>query len=95
MTHKVKVVTFKPSGTYYTSGEYVTELVNMFEIFDEVKWNALHGMIPGVNPNGAWSSEPGTADWILHVTSEVPNGYPGLIVLRRDSQGNRVAHPFK
>ena len=50
-TNLVKIWYFKPSGKYYTEGNYVTEKENAYEIFDEVKAMFKNGVAPGLTQN--------------------------------------------
>ena len=45
---RVKLQYFKPSGKYYTSGEYVTTKKHMHEIFEEVQHKLLTRTLPGL-----------------------------------------------
>lgn len=88
---KVVVQSFKPSGKYYTTGEYETKCQLMFQIFDEVRTRALDGNIPGLAQAAAWTEARNQMDWILHV--DVPDhtlNFPGFIVLFRDADGKRT-----
>lgn len=88
---KVVVQSFKPSGKYYTTGEYESSCEHMYEVFDEVRDRALAGDIPGLVSGAAWTSEPNRMDWVLHVDApESHIGYPCVIVLFRDAYGRRT-----
>lgn len=70
---KVKLQYFKPSGKYYSSGEYETQLVHMFDIFEEVKEMTKCKKLPGLCEYHS--------DVIVHVTvPENQNNYPGLVL---------------
>jgi len=70
--YKVKLTYFKPTGKYYTEGEYETEKKWMFEISDEVRQMANTQTLPGINGN----------EWFILIQPEEnhPNSYPCLII---------------
>jgi hypothetical protein len=71
---KVNLTYFKASGKFYSSGIYNTKNEFMFRVFDEVRDMRKAGKLPGL-------CEGGGQDFIILVdSSEVPNGYPGLIL---------------
>ena len=45
---KVKLTYFKPSGKYYSEGEYESKKLNPFEIYEEVKGMDDVGVRPGL-----------------------------------------------
>lgn len=76
MPYTVNVTWFRQSGKYYTSGEYITQKVHLFEIFNEVRDMARRGIRPGLR-----DCEPGQNQYIGHM--EVPghdHDHPCLIM---------------
>jgi hypothetical protein len=69
---KVFLTYFKPSGKYYTTGEYETNLPYMYEVFEEVRRMKRENKLPGLN-GGSWSGP------IYVIAPDHPNNYPGLI----------------
>jgi hypothetical protein len=88
---KVIVQSFKPSGKYYTTGEYQSSCLHMYQVFEEVTRNAIAGRIPGLVDDAAWTREPNRIDWVLHVDApDFESGYPCVILLFRDADGKRT-----
>lgn len=71
-TWKVVLTYFKPTGKYYSEGEYETEKQYMYEVYDEVRQKADNKTLPGICGN----------DWIILVSVDEnhPNSYPCLIM---------------
>lgn len=44
----VKLTYFKHSGKFYTEGEYVSQKLNLYDIWDELKDMLRHGIRPGL-----------------------------------------------
>lgn len=44
----VKLIYFKASGKFYASGSYVSSMVNLFEIWEEVEQFQRDGKLPGL-----------------------------------------------
>ena len=74
MSHRIKLTYFKPSGKYYTDGEYQTERAQWWDVIDEIKEMRRGGKLPGFcEGGGKWS--------IIHVDGDDhPGGYPVLIM---------------
>lgn len=73
MSHKVKLTYFKPSGKYYSQGEYQSDEDHAFNVFDEVKTMQREGKLPGL-------VEGGGKHFFIHLDPvEHPLGYPALI----------------
>lgn len=71
---KINLTYFKPSGKYYSTGEYFSHMQWMYQVFEEVKFKRDYGKLPGLISGFG-------KDFIIYVDSEDhPNGYPGLIV---------------
>lgn len=70
---KVELIYFKPSGKYYSSGDYETTRQHIFEIFEEVQDMADEGNLPGLMP-GSFSFH------ILIGVPKHPQNYPHLLV---------------
>ncbi len=68
---KVHLTYFKPSGKYYSEGEYTTALEHSFDIYPQVG-NMKKGEFPGLNESTLWGG------YILVVPD---NGVPALIDL--------------
>lgn len=74
MSFKVKLTIFKPTGKYYTDGEYVSEKDHMHEIFDEVRTMAIQRRLPGLTPGS-------TTPWMVLI--DVPDhqhDHPHIVV---------------
>lgn len=70
----VKLTYFKPGGKYYSSGEYNTEVVALFEVWEEVRRFRRRGKLPGL-------IEGGGKDFIILVDApEHQHNHPRLIV---------------
>jgi hypothetical protein len=72
----IKLTYFKPSGKYYTHGEYRTNKANMFEIADEVEHMNTHGALPGLTSG---------CEGYFHIhidAGDHPNAYPVLVPSR-------------
>lgn len=70
---KVFFTYFKPSGKYYSSGEYGSTCTQMYEVFDEVRTLQADGKLPGLCLGGG-------KDFTIHVDSDDPDvGCPALI----------------
>lgn len=69
---KVKLTYFKPSGKYYSEGEYETQKQHVFEIFEEVRARSNDGQHPGLMPG--MKTFTILVDPVGH-----PQGYPALI----------------
>lgn len=77
----VELQYFKDSGKYYSSGEYQTQKLYMYEIFDEVREMLANGKRPGL-VDGANE---------FHTLVTVPNhphAHPALIVAERYIPGS-------
>lgn len=48
---KIKITYFKPSGKYYSEGEYETNKIHHFEIIDEIHSMFNSGECPGLTNN--------------------------------------------
>ena len=73
MSYRVQLTYFKPSGKYYSTGDYDTDREWMFEIFEEVRELRDAGNLPHLVKG---SKE-------FHILVEVPghpHAYPALIV---------------
>lgn len=68
---KVMLTYFKPSGKYYTDGDYTTDLKFEWDIFSEVR-NFKTGEFPGMSDNCLWSG---------YILVQPENGFPALIDL--------------
>ena len=72
----IKLTYFKPSGKYYTHGEYRTTKAHMFEIADEVHCLIERGALPGL---AAGHQEY----YHVHIDAgDHPNAYPVLVPSR-------------
>lgn len=71
--HKLELQYFKPSGKYYSSGEFLTTEEDMLKVFDYVKLCQTEGKLPGLTPGGG-------KNFTIYVNAENhPNGFPILI----------------
>lgn len=71
---KVKLTYFKPSGKYYSEGEYDTELSDLYEIWLEVHVKRFAQCLPGLIA--------GHSEYIVSVdVPEHPHNHPHLCVL--------------
>lgn len=71
--HKIQLTYFKKSGKFYSSGDFVSDKLYMFDVFDEVKLMKDQNKLPDLQ-SGSW-------DGPILVNSEThPNAYPGLIL---------------
>lgn len=48
MPHKVELTYFKQSGKYYSSGDYLSEKKDLWEIWDEVRQMVKDKQLPGL-----------------------------------------------
>lgn len=70
--YRVELDYYKPNGTFYSHGEYLTKLLFLHDIFDEVRHLRADSNLPGIKGN----------DWVIHVS--VPghrHNHPTLIGL--------------
>lgn len=71
MGYKITVTYFKPSGKYYSTGEYITQKSHMYEVFDEFRAMLQRGERPGlVDGHSGFTA-------ILNC-DEHPMGYPAM-----------------
>jgi hypothetical protein len=71
---QVNLTYFKPNGTYYTSGDYITKLTDLQEIWDEV---GIMFKLPGLRP--------GFTDFIILVeVPEHPDNHPKLLNIKNN-----------
>jgi len=75
--YNVKLIYFKESGKYYSSGSYETNCEHMFEIFAEVKDKVHNGELPGLMKGSKHYH-------VLIADSNHPQFYPGLIPLTKE-----------
>lgn len=74
MSYLVKLEYFKPSGKWYCSGEYISDMKTLYDIWNEIKYARDNGFLPGVGPSVG-------RDFLISV--RVPNhksDHPHLIV---------------
>jgi hypothetical protein len=71
---KVKLIYFKRSGKYYTSGEYETQREHMFQIYEEVGEFRQQGFLPGLV-----NRSEGHTFVVLVEVPDHPNNVPQLI----------------
>jgi len=71
--HKIQLTYFKKYGKYYSSGEFLSDKMYMFEIFDDVKLMKEQNKLPELQ-SGNWDGP------ILVDSKTHPNAYPGLIL---------------
>jgi len=69
----IKLTYFKPSGKYYSEGEYKTDNAHVFQVIDEVKRMHTAGNLPGLGQGCGQG-------FFVHVNAdEHPLGYPALL----------------
>lgn len=71
--YKIQLTYFKENGTFYSSAEFVSDKMYMFEIFDDVKAMKDENKLPEL-ATGGWDGP------ILVDSKTHPNAYPGLIL---------------
>jgi hypothetical protein len=70
---KVKLTYFKTSGKFYTEGEYTSEKLHIYQIFEEIKKMLTEGNWPGLTE--------GSHEFItLAEIPEHPHNHPALII---------------
>ena len=80
---KVHLTYFKPSGKYYSEGEYTTALEYSFDIYPQVR-NMKKGEFPGLNESSLW------AGYILVVPD---NGVPAKVEVHQGQYAEQQACP--
>lgn len=88
MSHKVEITYFKPSGKFYSEGDYTSEKEYLHEIWEEIEAMFDAGERPGLVDVQGY--DPG-----LHALVMVPshpNDHPHLIPLPSLSDLARAAH---
>lgn len=75
-TVKIKLDYFKESGKYYSSGEYESNHLMMYDVYDEVREMAKTGHLPGL-------VEGCTEFTVLVTVPNHPCGVPQLIFPNR------------
>lgn len=74
---KVVLQYFRPSGKWYSEGEYQTEKKGLFEIWEEVREMQDKGNLPGL--------VPGAREFHISIdVPEHPHRHPHLILLPID-----------
>jgi len=73
MPYRVNLTYFKPSGKYYSEGDYQSNKENLWEIFQEVKNKLAAGDRPGLVDG------PNTFYAVINVP-EHPHDHPFLVV---------------
>jgi hypothetical protein len=77
---KVLLTIFKPSGKYYTTGEYETTKQNLFEIWEEIQQMVRDGKLPGLRDGSHWTKDAGKEDWMVSVdVPSHPHNHPRII----------------
>jgi hypothetical protein len=74
MKFTIKLTYFKPSGKYYSGGEYETECKQMWDIADEIRAMSQH---PGLA--GQWTWGPIYVD-----SGEHPSAVPMLLMPKKE-----------
>lgn len=75
---RVELEYYKDSGKYYSSGDYLTQKLQMYEIFDEVRQMLASGKRPGlVDGHNEFYT-------IVRVPNH-PHDHPALIVPTKDT----------
>lgn len=69
----VKLTYFKPSGKYYSNGEYETTKEHMFDIFDEVNDLLTNKKLPGLVEGHSLFN-------VLIDVPRHPNNHPHLVL---------------
>jgi hypothetical protein len=83
---KVLLTHFKPSGKYYTHGEYETDKTELFAIHQQVAGFAQHNMLPGLAPDHS--------DFFTLVgVPDHPHDHPHLVVPPALRVGRSGEHP--
>lgn len=72
----------RKSGKYYTSSSLEMDFGHMSEAFDYVAVLRKQGMLPGLieSPPEQRDGKSAHEDYIVHVTSDHPDNYPGLVL---------------
>lgn len=68
---KCELIYFKPSGKYYTSGEYMTEHTLLYDVVSEIKEMKRNGHLPGL--------VTGATEFIVLIPTQEPWGVPHII----------------
>jgi hypothetical protein len=71
---KVRIVYFKPSGKYYSQGEYTSKETMFHRVVDELYGMFTQGDCPGLNRDGLVRNH-----FDAYATIGDPNGVPHLI----------------
>lgn len=51
MEYQINLTYFKPSGKYYTCGDYYSQKLQHFQVIEEIKVMQKKGRLPGLYPN--------------------------------------------
>lgn len=83
---KVQIQYFKKNGTYYSEGEYETNVVTMADVFKEVVEKFRIGDCPGLKHNAVLRNQ--FSAYILVPEAESNLIHPGLFVTYPNEEEN-------